>query len=58
MSSLIRVDDKTKTQIKELAMANETTISKTVALLLKERKLSDRVKKLEDMVQELLDRTA
>lgn len=58
MSSLIRVDDKTKTQIKELARANETTISKTVALLLKERKLSDRVKKLEDMVQELLDRTA
>lgn len=58
MSSLIRVDDKTKTQIKELARANETTISKTVALLLKERKLSDRVKELEDMVQELLDRTA
>lgn len=58
MSSLIRVDDKTKTQIKELARDNGTTISKTVALLLKERKLSDRVKELEDMVQELLDRTA
>lgn len=58
MSSLIRVDDKTKTQIVELAMANGDTISKTVALLLKERKLSDRVKELEDMVQELLDRTA
>jgi len=58
MSSLIRVDDKTKTQIVELAIANGDTISKTVALLLKERKLSDRVKELEDMVQELLDRTA
>lgn len=58
MSSLIRVDDKTKTQIVELAMANGDTISKTVALLLKERKLSDRVKELEGMVQELLDRTA
>lgn len=58
MSSLIRVDDKTKTQIKELARANGNTISKTVELLMKERKLSDRVKGLEDMVQELLDRTA
>jgi hypothetical protein len=58
MSSLIRVDDKTKTQIEELARANGTTISMAVALLLKERKLSDRVKELEDMVQELLDRTA